>query len=79
MNQANLAILVVIVWDLIWKAIALWRSARLGHKYFFVILLIVNSVGIVPIVYLLYLKYYYNRKVTPAVIAPKRKRLKKIN
>jgi hypothetical protein len=51
----------VLVWDLAWKGLALWRAARLGHCYWFVVLLAVNSVGILPIIYLL-----THDKTTPA-------------
>lgn len=42
-----------IVFELVLKAIALWRSARNGQKGWFVALLILNTLGILPIVYLL--------------------------
>ena len=51
-----LIILLVVVWDLIWKMIALWKSARRDQKVWFVFLAIINSVGILPIIYLLVYK-----------------------
>lgn len=39
--------------DIILKAFALWRSARRGEKWWFVALLIINSLGILPGIYLL--------------------------
>jgi len=49
------ALLIVLVfWDLIWRGIALWKSARNGHKYWFIALLIINSVGILPIIYIVF-------------------------
>lgn len=39
--------------DLVLKGFALWRSARLGQKWWFVALLLVNSIGILPGIYLL--------------------------
>lgn len=39
--------------DLVLKGIALWRSARRGEKYWFIFLLVVNSLGILPGIYLL--------------------------
>jgi hypothetical protein len=44
----------LIIADVILRAFALWKSARAGQKYWFVALLIVNSVGILPGVYLLF-------------------------
>lgn len=42
----------LMIWDVVWKGIALWHAARNGQKYWFVALMLINSVGIVPIVYL---------------------------
>jgi hypothetical protein len=41
------------VLDLILKGFALWRSARNGQNVWFVSLLLVNSLGILPGIYLL--------------------------
>ena len=48
-----LIILLITVWDLIWKIIALWKSARRDQKVWFIFLAIINSVGILHIIYLL--------------------------
>jgi len=42
-----------IVWDTVWRGIALWKSAGKKHLTWFVFLLIVSSIGILPIIYLL--------------------------
>jgi hypothetical protein len=55
----------LVVWDMIWRGQALWKSAKKGQRYWFVALLIVNSMGIFPIIYLLIDKYSHkNSKVT---------------
>jgi len=41
------------VWELVWKGIALWRAAQLDQSAWFMVMLVVSSVGILPIVYLL--------------------------
>jgi hypothetical protein len=43
----------LIVWELIWKGLALWRAAVLGDKLWYVLILILNTVGILPIIYLI--------------------------
>lgn len=43
----------IVVWELIWKGQALWKSARKSQKVWFFFILIVNSIGILPIIYLL--------------------------
>lgn len=42
----------IFLWTLVWKGLALWYSARNGQKTWFIALLLVQSVGILPIIYL---------------------------
>jgi hypothetical protein len=46
-------LLSLIIWEFIWKGMALWRASRNNQPTWFVILLIINSIGILPIIYLL--------------------------
>lgn len=46
------AVISLMVWSIVWKALALWRSARLGKKVWFVVFLFVNTAGILEIIYL---------------------------
>ena len=48
----SLILPILIAWSVIWKGIALWKSARLGHKGWFVALMIVNTLGILEIIYI---------------------------
>ena len=45
-------ILVVVLWSIFWKGLALWHSARRGQYWWFTIMLVVNTVGILEIIYL---------------------------
>jgi len=45
-------LLLFVVWELTWKALALWRAARNGSRVWYVAILVVNSLGILPILYL---------------------------
>ena len=47
-----LAIAVVIIWSVPWKAAALWRSARRGHLGWFLVLIVFNTLAILDILYL---------------------------
>jgi hypothetical protein len=40
------------IWTFIWKGFALWRSSELRQKYWFIAILLLNTVGILEIVYL---------------------------
>ncbi len=42
-----------VILDLVLKGFALWRSARKSQNWWFVALLVVNSLGILPAIYLL--------------------------
>lgn len=44
--------IIVVLWSIVWKGLALWKSARLGHKRWFIVLLVVNTIGILEILYL---------------------------
>lgn len=43
-----------ILLDLILKGIALWKAGRNNEKYWFIALLLINSMGILPAIYLLF-------------------------
>ncbi len=42
----------LILWSLVWKGLALWKSARAGGKGWFIALLLVNTLGILEILYI---------------------------
>lgn len=46
------ALFVIFVWSLLWKGLALWNAARNSQKSWFMIMLVVNTVGILEILYL---------------------------
>tara|TARA_Y100000310_G_scaffold294100_2_gene324303 strand:- start:1726 stop:1971 length:246 start_codon:yes stop_codon:yes gene_type:complete len=45
---------VLLIWTMIWKGIALWKSGRNKQLTWFVVLFIVNTAGILPIIYLIW-------------------------
>ncbi|MEI6650283.1 MAG: DUF5652 family protein [Candidatus Moraniibacteriota bacterium] len=46
--------IIVFLWSLPWKGVALWKAARNGHTAWFVILLVVNTVALLEIVYIFF-------------------------
>jgi len=46
------AIVLLMIWTFAWKGVALWKSARLSQPIWFVILLVVNTMGILEILYI---------------------------
>jgi len=50
----------LLIWSLIWKGIALWKCGRNNQLVWFVVLLIVNTLGILEI---LYLAFWQKKKI----------------
>ena len=46
-------LLPIIAWTLLWKGLALWKAARGGQYAWFIIFLVVNTLGILEIIYIL--------------------------
>jgi hypothetical protein len=46
-------IILLAIWDGVWKVIAMWKSARNNQLAWFICLAIFNTAGIVPILYIL--------------------------
>ena len=59
----NTVLLMVLaaLWTLPWKGYALWRAARIGDTWWFIALLILNTLAILDIIYIF-------------LLAPKRER-----
>lgn len=49
----TIVLIAIVIWDLAWKGMALWKSSRKNQPGWFVALLILNTAGILPIIYLL--------------------------
>lgn len=46
-------IIIFVIWSLVWKGLALYHSAKNRQIVWFIIFLITNTAGILPIIYLL--------------------------
>ena len=47
-----LLLAVILIWSIAWKLTALWKSARRGSLFWFIVLALVNTVGILEILYI---------------------------
>jgi methionyl-tRNA synthetase len=47
-----LFIVLAVVWSMAWKGVALWRAGRNGHPAWFIVMFIINTLGILEIVYI---------------------------
>lgn len=53
-------LLIALLWVLPWKGVALWKAARLSHKKWFIAMLILNTFGILEIVYIYFIARKYS-------------------
>ena len=44
---------VLVAWEMVWKAVAMWKAAKNNHLAWFVCIIIFNTIGILSIVYIL--------------------------
>ena len=48
----SLWLLLAVLWTLPWKAVALWKAARLSDKWWFIALLVINTLALLEILYI---------------------------
>ena len=64
---------VIMIWSIGWKLVALWKAARKGSLFWFIALALINTVGILEILYIFVsskmesTKLIRHRKVKPEV------------
>ena len=54
MMQNKYVLLGIGIWEVVWKGLALWKASKTGQKGFFISILIFNTIGLLPISYLIY-------------------------
>jgi len=50
----NPQIIALLIWSFFWKGWALWRASKNNQKYWFIIILVVNTLAILEIIYLVF-------------------------
>ncbi len=64
MNPKAQAVFIVLgIWSLIWKGIALWKSSHHNQRNWFIALLIINSFGILEMIYIFYFQPKEPKKI----------------
>jgi methionyl-tRNA synthetase len=48
--------IIIAVWSLAWKTIAVWHAARNKQRLWMIALLLINTVGVLEIIYLAYFR-----------------------
>ncbi len=61
-QQYAFFIALLVIWELFWKAWAMWIAARQGDKAWYILILIINSIGILPIAYIFFFSKPSRRK-----------------
>lgn len=54
-NSHPYLLALALVWMMLWKGLALWRAAERGEKIWFTVILIVNTLGLLEIIYLFFI------------------------
>lgn len=58
LQQNPIILFLIIIWSLYWKGMSLWKAAKLDSQKWFIALLILNTLGILEILYL----YIFSKK-----------------
>ncbi len=56
-------IIIAILWVLPWKGVALWKAAKLSQKWWFIALLVLNTLAVLDILYI-FIFFKIGRKET---------------
>ena len=64
------AVILLAIWDGVWKLIAMWKSARNNELAWYVCLAIFNTAGILPILYILFFQKTETGKIQSGVPRP---------
>ncbi len=46
-------VVILAIWDTVWKLLGLWKSARNNELIWFILIAFLNTLGILPIIYIL--------------------------
>jgi len=50
--QNNLLLALIILWTIPWKGVALWTAAQKNDKWWFIVILLLNTLAILDILYI---------------------------
>jgi hypothetical protein len=55
-------LVIIAIWSLIWKGIALWKAGRKNQPIWFIVLLVINTLGILEILYIFWFSKMTGKK-----------------
>jgi len=50
--------IILMLWSLAWKGVALWKAAKNDSKYWYIAMLVINTVGLLEIIYI----FFFSKK-----------------
>lgn len=66
-GEASLLVMFLIfVWSAVWKAIALWKASKENSKPWFIALFVINTMGILEILYIYVFSRMSKKNTLPA-------------
>lgn len=57
-------VIFIVIWDMTWKAIGMWKAGRNNQKVWFIFIFVLNTAGILPIVYIFFFQKDSNKKIS---------------
>jgi hypothetical protein len=64
-------VVLLVIWEMVWKGIALWRAGRNNQVAWYVVIFILNTLGILPIIYLAFFQKNRNPVRTERIVERK--------
>lgn len=59
----HVGLIPLMIWSMAWAGLALWHAAKRGEKWWFILFLLVHTVGVLEIFYLVFVvKLFVNAK-----------------
>ena len=53
-EQNQLLLLLIVLWTLPWKGYALWKASKRNEKWWFIAILVLNTLAILEIIYIFF-------------------------
>jgi len=66
---SSAVVIPLVIWSAIWKGIALWKAARRDQLGWYLALLIINTVGVLPIIYIFLVAPRHPKLDSPTAVA----------
>jgi len=67
----------IMIWTAAWKLLALWKAARNKHMTWFIMMALINTIGILPILYIFLFQDLSKREDKIEEVKPNKKVVKK--